>query len=246
MFGGAPGHGYARRVLAEGQHAQSPPRKTPLFVIGGIAAVAALVAAIFVFTGGGDGPLGISVGNDTPETPEFTFKVQKGPVVTTAEGADQQKAVAAAAPASKAVTAVLDTFFTEAFLDPANWQEGDYEEALQVFSADARAEAEQQLELLTAGTEVSGLETILPKASTVKTEVLVDPKNVPASVIGIVKFQAKGVEGSQRFMFNSKGQYTLQKIDGDWTIVSFSVSRADKEGTAGTGSATPSSPEASS
>ena len=246
MFGEAPGRGYARRALAEGQHAQSPPRKTPLFIIGGIAAVAALVAAIFVFTGGGDGPLGIPLGNDTPETPEFAFKVQKGPVVTTAEGADQQKAVAAAAPASKAVTAVLDTFFTEAFLDPANWQEGDYEEALQVFSADARAEAEQQLELLTAGTEVSGLETIRPMASTVKTEVLVDPKNVPASVIGIVKFQASGVEGSQRFVFNSKGQYTLQKIDGDWTIVSFSVSRADKEGTAGAGSATPSSPEASS
>jgi hypothetical protein len=47
-------------------------------------------------------------------------------------------------------------------------------------------------------------------------------------------------------VFNSKGQYTLQKIDGDWMIVSFSVSRADKEGTAGSGSATPSSPEASS
>ena len=33
-------------------------------------------------------------------------------------------------PAAKAVTAALDTFYTEAFLDPANWQEGDYEEAL--------------------------------------------------------------------------------------------------------------------
>ena len=130
MFGEAPRRGYARRALAEGQHAQSSPRKTPLFIIGGIAAVAALVAAIFVFTGGGDGPLGIPLGNDTPETPEFAFEVQKGPVVTTAEGADQQKAVAAAAPAAKAVTATLDTFYTEAFLDPANWQEGDYEEAL--------------------------------------------------------------------------------------------------------------------
>ena len=97
MFGEAPRRGYARRALAEGQHAQSSPRKTPLFIIGGIAAVAALVAAIFVFTGGGDGPLGIPLGNDTPETPEFAFKVQKGPVITTAEGADQQKAVAAAA-----------------------------------------------------------------------------------------------------------------------------------------------------
>ena len=244
MFGGAPERGYARRALSEGQHAQSSPRKTPLFIIGGIAAVAALVAAIFVFTGGGDGPLGIPLGNDTPETPEFAFKVQKGPVITTAEGADQQKAVAAAEPAAKAVTAALDTLYTEAFLDPANWQEGSYEDALVLFSTGARAEAQRQLELLTAGTEVSGLETIRPMASTVKTEVLVDPKNVPASVIGIVKFQASGVEGSQRFVFNSKGQYTLQKIDGDWTIVSFSVSRADKEGTAG--SATPSSPEASS
>jgi hypothetical protein len=246
MFGEPPGRGYARRALAEGQHAQSPPRRTPLFIIGGIAAVAALVAAIFVFTGGGDGPLGISMGNDTPETPEFTFKVHKGPVTTTAEGADQQKAVAAAAPAAKAVTATLDTLYTEAFLDPANWQEGSYEDALVLFSPDARAEAEQQLELLTAGTEVSGLETIQPMPSTVKTEVLVDPKNVPASVIGIVKFQASGVEGSDRFVFSSKGQYTLEKIDGDWTIVSFSVSRADKERSTGAGSATPSSPEASS
>jgi hypothetical protein len=245
MFGEAPGRGYARRALAEGQHAQSSPRKTPLFIIGGIAAVAALVAAIFVFTGGGNGPLGIPLGNDTPETPEFTFKVHKGPVTTTAEGADQQKAVAAAAPAAKAVTAALDNLYTEAFLDPANWQEGSYEDALVLFSTGARAEAERQLELLTAGTEVSGLETIRPMPSTVKTDVLVDPNNVPASVIGIVKFQASGVEGSDRFVFSSKGQYTFEKIDGDWTIVSFSVSRADKERAAGTGSATPSSPEAS-
>ena len=245
MFGGARERGYARRALAEGQHAQSSPRKTPLFIIGGIAAVAALVAAIFVFTGGGDSPLN-PLGNDTPETPEFAFKVHKGPVITTVDGADQQKAVAAAAPAAKAVTATLDTLYTEAFLDPANWQEGSYEDALVLFSADARAEAEQQLELLTAGTEVSGLETIRPMPSTVKTEVLVDPKNVPASVIGIVKFQASGVEGSDRFVFSSKGQYTLEKIDGDWTIVSFSVSRADKERSSGAGSATPSSPEASS
>jgi hypothetical protein len=245
MFGEVPDRGYARRALAEGQHVRRSPRKTPLLVIGGIVAVAALVAAIFVFSGGGDGPLGLPLGDDTPDTPEFAFKIQKGPVITTAEGADQKKAVASAAPASKAVTEVLDTLYTEAFLDPANWHDGAYDDALELFSKDARTEAEQQLELLTAGTEVSGLEEIRPMPSTLKTEVLVDPKNVPASVIGVVKFQASGIDGADRFVFSSRGQYVLEKVDGGWTIVSFSVSRADKERAAGSSSATTGSPEAS-
>ncbi len=204
-----------------------------------------------MFSGGGDGPLGAVVGADTPETPEFDFEVAKTVAITTApqEGekpGDGKEAKAAAEPAAEAIVAALDTFYTEAFLDPANWQDGTYDEAFEAFSADARAEAEDQLETLTAGTGATELETIRPLDSTLKTKVLVDPKNLPVAVIGTVKFQASGNQGTDRFVFSSKGQYVFQKIDGDWTIVSFSVSRNDKEQSRPSGSATPSPTEASS
>lgn len=243
MLGAGCDRRYARSVLAEGQHASESPRRTPLIVVGGVAVVAIVVALIFAFTGGSDGPLGV-VGGDTPETPEFAFKVSKPIVITTRlipnpeapqptpsqVQAAKKKATAAALPAAKVAVDTLDTYYTAAFLDPANWQDAAYDEVFVAFSNQARAEAESQLEIMTAGSEAgSDYDTIVPLPSTVRTKVLLDPKGLPASVIGMANFEANGNGSGGKHTIQSKGEFVLQKVDGEWTIVSFSVSRSDKE-----------------
>ena len=120
----------ARNVLAEGRHAPASSRKTPLLIIGGVVVAGALVALVIALSGGSDGPL--SLGNDTPETPEFAFKASKPIVITTAANpqpeappptptqvkAAKKRALAAAQPAADAAVETLDAYYTAAFLDP--------------------------------------------------------------------------------------------------------------------------------
>jgi hypothetical protein len=232
---------------AEGRHAASTPRKTPLLIIGGILVLVAVGVLLFVLTGGSNGPLGQAVGADAPETPAFDFKVSKPKVVVTAADAKPKEAQAAAASAAKGTTAALDTFYTAAFLDPGNWRDGEYDEAFQGFTPRAGALAQKQLEAMTAGTaSADSFDTITPLASMLKVKVLIDPKGLPYSAVGVVKFQARGTGSAGAHIFVSKGQYILQKIDGNWTVVSFSVNRDDKEKAPPSGSSSTSPSEAGS
>ena len=232
---------------AEGRHAASTPRKTPLLIIGGILVLIAVGVLLFVLTGGSDGPLGAAVGGGAQETPAFDFKVSKPKVVVTAADAKPKEAQVAAASAAKGTTAALDTFYTAAFLDPGNWQDGEYDEAFDGFSPRAGALAQKQLEAMTAGTAAGDtFDTITPLASTLKTKVLIDPKGLPYSAVAIVKFQARGTGAEGAHIFVSKGQYILQKVDGDWTVVSFSVNRDDKRKAPSSGSSSTSPSEAGS
>jgi hypothetical protein len=242
MFGAAHLHRYAHRVLAEGLHASSSPRKTPYLVVGGLAVIAALVALVVVFTGGSDGPLAGIAGNDDPDVPAFEFDIADPAAITTSFAgspeappptksqlqAAEKKATIAATPAAAAAVIALDEFYTEAFLDPANWQDGAYGTAFDGFSEQARAEAEADIDVLTAGTGAGELSAISPMPSTVKTKVLLSPDGVPTSVVGIVKFKAEGASAAGIHVFISKGQFFFEKTDGEWTVVSFSVSRKDK------------------
>ena len=236
-------------VLAEeanGRHAASTPRKTPLLIVGGILVLIAVGVLLFVLTGGSDGPLGQAVGGGAPDTPAFEFKLSKPKVVVTAADAKPKEVQAAAATAAKGATEALDTFYTEAFLDPANWQDGQYDDAFGAFTPRAAALAERQLDAMTAGSGAGeALTSIVPLPSTLKVRVLIDPKGLAYSTVGVVTFRAKGTGDAGIHMFVSKGQYILQKVDGEWTVVSFSVGRDDAE-KAPTGSTSSSPSEAGS
>lgn len=189
--------------------------------------VAALVGVIVVALSGGDGPLDVFDG-DTPETPAFAFEVAKPKPVETATDPNHQAMAAAEAPAD-AVAARLDDLYTGAFLDPANWMEGNYDEILDLFDREARDAAERQLDVLTAGPRAAGsFETITPMPSTLKLHVLFDPAGVPHSVEGSARFAAKGTGADGLVFFVSKGQFIFEKSDDTWLVVSFSVQRSDE------------------
>ena len=204
------------------------------------------MALIFALSGGSDGPLG-SLGGDTPETPEFAFKASKPIVITTAPTptpkrpspppvrckAAKKKATAAALtrPRRSAVD-TLDAYYTAAFLDPANWQDAAYDEVFVSFTNQARAEAESQLEVMTAGSEAGfNYDTIEPLPSTVRDQGAAGSERAAGIGVGMAKFQANG-DGSSggKHVFQSKGQFVLQKIDGEWIDREFlGVSRHDKD-----------------
>lgn len=192
--------------------------------------VALAVVAVFSLSGSDAGSLGDLVGDDTPETPEFTFEASKPKAVETSAKANHQAAVTAAQAPATAVTQQLDDLYTAAFLDPGNWMDGEYDDVLEFFSEDSRDAAEAQLDVLTAGPAAGdAFESIKPMPSTLKVHVLLDPSRVPHSVEGSARFVARGTGADGQVEMISKGQFVFEKVDGEWLVVSFSVQRSDEE-----------------
>lgn len=197
----------------------------------GALVVVALVGVVIVSLSGGDGgPLGVIVGDDVPETPEFAFEVSKPKAVETSTKPDHQQAVAAAQAPAEAVTQRIDDLYTAAFLDPGNWMDGSYDDVLDFFADGASDAAEEQLDVLTAGPDApDAFDTIKPMPSTLKVHVLLDPEGVPRAVEGSARFVARGTGAAIDVMLVSKGQFVFEKSDGEWVVVSFSVQRNDEE-----------------
>jgi hypothetical protein len=198
--------------------------------VGALVVVALVGVVVFSLSGGDSGPLGGIVGDDTPETPEFAFEIEKPKAVETSTKPDHKQAVATAQGPAEAVAQRIDDLYTAAFLDPGNWMDGEYDDVLDFFAGGASNAAEEQLDVLTAGPEAAdALDTIRPMPSTLKVHVLLDPDGVPRAVEGSARFVARGTGAAGQVMFVSKGQIVLEKSDGEWMVVSFSVQRNDEE-----------------
>src|SRR5207247_1514740 len=142
--------------------------------------------------------------------PEFSFDLGKALPIPTVEGANVKKLRAPAADAQASASDVIDTFYTEAFLDPSNWRDGSYDDVFTAFRSDAASQAQNDLGALTAGSVGDTFSKITPAHSTLKTNVLMDSKGQPASMVAIVKFVAKGTAiGGGTHTFVSLGQFFL-------------------------------------
>lgn len=218
--------------MADGEHIATPSRKKPLLIVGVLVVVALVVGVVFSLSGGDAGPLGGIVNDDTPPTPEFAFVVAKPKTVETASASNHQAAVTASQTPARAVTQRIDDLYTAAFLDPGNWMEGSYDDVVRFFSDDASSSAEDQLDVLTAGSGAAeAFETIRPLPSRLKLRVLLDPAGLARSVEGSAKFAARGTGPAGRVTMISHGQFIFGKVDGEWVVVSFSVERSDEERT---------------
>ena len=165
------------------------------------------------------------------ETPDLTFNASK-PVVVTVTAAQRPKTLAAGAQAaSKRAVAVLDTVYTEAFLDPSSWDGGSYDDAWTQFTDEAGARAEAQADSLTAGSAAGDTYArIEPLKATVCPRVLVDETGKPLSVVAQVYFTAEGMhDDGTSTLFKSTGQFFLEPGGNTWRVVAFDVRRADKE-----------------
>ena len=215
--------------MADGRHASKSPRAKPAtLIIGGVAALIAVVIAVLLL-GGGDSLPGI-IGPDPLETPEFAFETTKVTSVPTRADAQDGELNAEATPVANEVEDAMDALYIGAFLDPGNWQEGAYDDVWDLFEPGAGAEAQAQVDTLTAGTGAGdAFDEIQPVMGVLNTKVLFDQKDRAFSAVAIVKFGARGKsKEGQDVRISSEGQFVFQQVDGVWKVVSFRVLRDDR------------------
>ncbi len=184
------------------------------------------VGAFLLFRGGGGGGI-LSSGPD--ETiPAFDFS--QGRTTAVSVKAEEKKQVPTSAKtAATGITSTLDTLYTEAFLDPANWREGSYDEVWPLFADSAAGAAQQDGATLTAGAGGDAFATIAKPKGRIQVKVLLNDNNAVATAVAIVRFSAVGTRKDGRLMlFHSSGQYFLQHAGDGWQVYSFSVRRKDQ------------------
>jgi hypothetical protein len=132
--------------------------------------------------------------------------------------------------ASEHAVAAITRFYRGAFLDPANWRSGTYDDLWQVFARGAKARARTDVRILTAGAAAGpAYLTIVPRRSTVRITVLLDRGGSPVMVLADARFRALGrrIAGSSNTVFDSSGRFFFQRTGGGWAIVSYDVRRSD-------------------
>lgn len=214
---------------------QIPDRRPRRMLLIGAGLVAVLaVGAIAVILQNDDGaartspPRAPSEGSVTPSgVPRFRFERSTRELVRTSREPINRRHREASVRAAAAVRSILTDLYTEAFLDPANWQQGGYDAAFRDFAGGARKQAEAHPGLLTAGPRAGErYDSILPGSGRIATRILLDRTGSPTLVVSIVRFSASAL-GAEPFRFRSNGQFFFERIDGSWKVVSFHVTRTD-------------------
>jgi hypothetical protein len=168
-----------------------------------------------------------------PGIPVFRFAKSTRELVRTSAVRIGKRQREASERAATAVRSILTDLYTEAFLDPANWERGSYDTAFRGFAPGARKQAEAHPGLLTAGTQAGDrYDWILPGSGRIATRILLDRAGKPTLLVSVVRFSAAAL-GAEPFTLRSNGQFFFERVGGSWKIVSFHVMRTDapREGT---------------
>jgi len=255
---------YPQRVLAS--RTKTPPpanppanrterrsqkkRKAPLaLVVVPILLIGAAVLIVLFMTGSGAKIINKVTGGGDEPVPAFDFKAAKVTVVPTAENADTKALEPAAQQASQDVVPVLDTLFTEAFLDPNNWKDGSYDEAWDEFSDAARTNASgADAGTLTLGANAGDTyDKVSPDKGSIRFDVLFDRDGKPFSVAAHVKFYAlgQGKDGTYTAII-SHGVMFLRDTGNGWKVIGYDMKRNDHETEAPAASTSPGASSGSS
>ena len=220
-------------VLTDAPNTPTPKRKGPdktvLIGIGIGVALALAVGGFFVFRGKSTPASdGASVSGSQSPT-GFAFSSAKSTGISATAGADQKKVNRVALPVAAQVTSQLNTLFGEGYVNEANWKAGKYDTALAVFDTQATTAAQQQIDVLTAGTNAGATYSKIEAADNqLNIQVLVDKHNVPVSAVALFKFSANATAKDGSIVtLQSKGQFIFSNVGGTWKIVSFNVTRND-------------------
>ena len=215
----ASGEPLASVAMPEGRHRASP---RGLLIGAGVALLAIIGVAFVVLRGGGTAPLGLS-------TPSFTFEVQKAIATSLEDGVKDPDLMDRAAATATEVQPVLSAFFTEAFLNPGNWQKADYADVWGAFTEEARPEAIASLQVLTLGDLGLLFDDVQPKYGVMSVRVLYGADGEPSLINVSCTFRATATpsDGTTPAEIVSKGDFMFERSGDSWAIFAFRVDRSD-------------------
>ena len=209
------------------QRGANKKRRAPLALLIVPIVLVAVGAGILLMLSGGDVPI---IGGDDEVTPPFDFIVKPATAVATVSDPDEAALSASAEQVAQEITPTIDDLFTNAYLDPSNWRDGDYEEVFATFAPDAVPTAEESVETLTLGATAGDVfATVDPAKSKLSYQVLFDPDGAPETAVVTVIFRATGERKDGTYLaIVSEGEFFLRRLDG-WEITAFDVRRDDHE-----------------
>lgn len=207
------------------QRGEDKQRRVPLILFIVPIVLVAVGALIVLLLRDGDVPI---IGGEDEVVPAFDFVLKEAVPVATVLDPDEGTLATEAEKTAQEITPMLDDLFTNAFLDPANWRDGDYEEVFATFTSDAATTAEQEVEVLTLGAGAGDVfEHVDPGKSRLSYEVLFDPEGAVQTAVASVVFRATAERKDGTFLaIVSEGSFILRN-DGGWEVAAFDVRRSD-------------------
>jgi hypothetical protein len=184
-------------------------------VAGAILVLAAVGAGLWFFLlRGGDGLLG------EKEAPVFLFELRK--VESVALGGEPSKE--ALNSQAEEVQATLDAMYSAGFVDPEQWQNGEFPAVLEAFTGEAAKGARKDLADLTLGAAAQEVESVTPGPSRLDVKFLLTPNEQPFAAVATTMFRAEGIlEQGGILSVVHEGRYLMQRIEGQWLIVGYEV-----------------------
>jgi hypothetical protein len=159
--------------------------------------------------------------------PAFRFRLAKVESVVT--GATEEVG-ATARVSGREIQSMLSGLYRSAFLDPANWREGEYDEAWALFEPEAASRAEADIESLTLGSEAAdAYERVAPVGGMIKVSLLMDEWGAPFTAAVAMRFTARasGTDGEVTLVV-SRGEFFLSPSADGWLVHAYELERADR------------------
>jgi hypothetical protein len=185
-------------------------------VAGAILVLAAVGAGLWFFLfRDGDGLLG-----EDQDAPGFQFELRKVETVAL-DGVPSDDVLNGVA---EELQATLDAMYSAGFVDPDQWQDGEFPAVLEAFADEAAKGARKDLADLTLGEAAQELESVAPGPSRLDVKFLLTPDQQPFAAVATTTFRAEGVlEQGGILSVVHEGRYLMQRIEGEWLIVGYEV-----------------------
>jgi hypothetical protein len=219
--------------LSEARHALPFSRwRAAAYVVLPVLLVAGGVA-FFLLRSSGTKPVGeiTDTGSPSQQTPPFDFKLLAATAIPASATVKASELKPVADRSAQEIATTLDRLYSLAFLDPSNWQKGDYQNVYGFFDlGKAQKIAQRDTTLLTlgsgAGTEFA---SVRPGAGTLKVRVLMDPSGNAFTAVAFAHFSARArdLKSGGDTLVVSSAQYFMHVQEGGWTIYAYRVERND-------------------
>ncbi len=223
---------YPSPVLSEARHALPLSRwRAAAFVVLILLIGGAL--AFFLLRGGPEKkPPGqvTDTGTVSPTTPDFDFELLGSKAIASSTKTTAKELKPAADASASEIATTLTRMYSLAFLDPTNWQKGDYNNVFGFFDlGKAQKKAARDAALLTLGPGAGEqFETVLPAHGTLNVRVLMDPSGNAFTAVAIAHFAARAtLKAGGTTVVVSTAQYFMHIQEGGWTIYCYNVERND-------------------
>lgn len=198
-------------------------RASRWILIGLVLVAAGVVGWAWLAFGGPDGPEPAQPPPlPSPATPTYTLDVTLGRVkAIPVRGSVKPRKLRAPA---EEVRQTFTDLYAAAFVDPNRWEGGAFPGVLDHFAPGAREEAGRQLDDLTLGRAAQHVGAVGPEWARLDVRFLIGPARVPLAAQASMRFAATAfaTDGTE-VPLRHRGEYTLERLDGRWLIVSFEV-----------------------